>query len=421
VFQFLKNSDLFKTTIKNSIQVFVRFVIGILQIKIVATFVGPSGMAMVSQLQNSLQIGLNFSSLGFNNGVVKYLSHYHYSQSRKQLIISTSLLAVTTISLFLGLIIFIFPDFFVLHVFNSREYIDVVKYSGVHLFVMSLLNLFLSILNGTKQLRYFVFLNVFASLTGFVVVFIAVYYFKLLGLLWVQNLYGIIAFILVVFLFRKMYSKLKLTFSLVVLKRLSNYSLMAIVSGVLSPLTFIVIRNAIVKHTSLDDAGLWDGANKISTNYIMLASMSFSYYFLPTFSSLTSSIAIRHEVKKAFKLIIPLLILGGLVFFLTRQLMVDLLFSVEFTGMVPLLKWQIIGDGFKVLSWVLGVLLIAKEKTSFYIGTEFVSVGLQIAFVYLLVPLMGIEGSTLAYCLENVIYFAVLCVLYYYIWGRSDG
>lgn len=414
----ISKNQFLSVSLKNSLQVIVRFVIGVLNIKVIAWYVGPTGMALVSQLQNALQISVNLSGGGISKGIIKYVSQYYYSPVRQGLVISTGIIVVFLLSLIIGIIVFIIPSYISGLIFESGQYVSVIKYSGIYLITTALLNLFVAIVNGQKRLKLFILINVFLSVSGFFVAFGSVYFYGLQGLMWGMLFQTTLTFFFGVWIILRVVPARKIVFSNIILKRFSKYSLMAIVSGVVTPLTILIIRNIIISHESLHGAGLWDGVNKISNNYIMLVTMSFSYYFLPTFSKIADNDKLKKEVLTAYKILIPLLFLGGLSLYLLKEPIITLLFSDQFQGMHEIIKWQILGDVFKVLSWVIGILLVAKEKVYMFLITEVVSVLLQISLAYWFVILMGIEGSTFFYFIENVIYFAVMLSVFYYYWGR---
>ena len=75
--KFLKEiatKPLFKVTSLNGISILIKFLIGFITSKVIAVFVGPSGMALVGNLRNFLTTTEAFASLGFENGVVKYVA-----------------------------------------------------------------------------------------------------------------------------------------------------------------------------------------------------------------------------------------------------------------------------------------------------------------------------------------------------------
>lgn len=411
--------NLITTSLKNSIQVIVRFAISILNIKIIAVLVGPSGMALVSNLNNALQVGLSISGLGIKDGIVKYIAQHKGDKDKQNEYISTSIIAVSAVAVLLGLLSFAFSKSISEQVLMSIEYYRLFRFAGLFLISSSLLNLLLSILNGLEQQKYFIILNIVLSVSGFLIAFAAVLIWGLDGLLWAQLFLTVIALIVGVFIYRIIVRTKVSKFSPEVLRKLAKYSAMGLFSAVLGPIMLLAIRHIIIEQTSIDTAGLWDGINKISTSYILIITSAFSYYFIPTFSQITRKQGIVDEVKKAYKLLAPLLLIGALSIFWGKDLIIKILFTAEFEAMRPFFIWQVIGDFFKVLAWILAILLIAKARIKTYILIELVAMSLQVLLVKLIATHLDISYLTLYYSIENILYFLAMLTVFYYYYYRG--
>ncbi|WP_282038076.1 O-antigen translocase [Saccharicrinis aurantiacus] len=405
----LANNKLLNTSLKNSIQVVVKFIVGILNIKIVALIIEPTGMALVSQFQNFLLLGSNLTSIGLNNGIVKYISQYQYSVNRKQIIFSTSLVATIVSSFIFGLCAIIFATNICEFLFDSKLYKSIIQSSGLYFLFTSLVNLYLSFLNGSQNLRSFIKYNILTSISSFITGVVSVYFWGLIGLLWGQILLSVVPMILIIRHISKVSMFEGSPFSFYILRRLANYSLMAIVSGTLSPMAQSVIRKIIAEEQSWHVAGLWDGINKVSNNYISLVTLSFTYYFLPSFSQLTTVPQVRKEVYKSVITLVPILLIGAGSIFLFRNTIISFLFSNEFKEMNSLFMCQTVGDFFKVLSWVIGFLFIARENTKLFVFTEIASLLLMIIIAKLLIPYHNLPVN-MYYLIDNIIYFTIMIV-----------
>ncbi len=402
----LKKNILLKTSIKNSLQVLLRFFIGIVNIKVVAFYIGPTGMALISQLQNFLQMGTIVSGLGFNNGIIKYGSELKPPSKQYDTILSTAFTSIIITSVLMGLISALSSETLSKYLFSTPKYAFIIQLSGIHFLSLSIINFFLAYLNGIQKLYRFIVINIILSLSGFAIGLIFILHYGLIGLMWAQISIALPTLTIIALGIKKIFSNNRYTFSLSALQKLSTFSLMAITSGILGHIAPFVIRKIIAQQVSWQIAGLWDGLNKISSNYIMLLTMSFSYYFLPTFAKLTHSSAIKKELLKSFKTVIPILFIGSLALYFSKDIIIKLLFTSEFNAISSLFIWQIIGDFFKVLSWIIAYLLIAKEQVKIFISTELISVILQIAFAYWFTKLQ--LPINIYYCVENIIYFIIL-------------
>ncbi len=408
-------------SLKNSLQIIIRFVVGILNMKVVAYFIGPAGLVLFGQLQNALQIGTSISGLGFTNGVIKYTSQYKSNIRIQQIITSTGFTLTVLSSILLGTLIILFSEWLSNFLFKTNEYTMVCRFLGINLLTASLLSFFLAVLNGLGLLKKFIIINIIHSISLLCIVTVATAIWKIEGMLWALVLQAIISASTSIWFIVKERIKIRFYISKIAFFKLGNYSIMTLVNGCIGPLILLIIRDIIINEESIFMAGIWEAINKVSNSYITLIAGAFSYYFLPTFSSLKKRSAIKELVNNTYKTLLPLLIIGGLSIFILRKPLINLLFSIEFTKATSIIKWQLIGDVFRVLSWVIGCLLIAKAKTKTFVATEIISGLLQITLTHLLVARFGIEGSTLAYCIENMMYFGMMYLIFYLNWGRTHA
>ena len=60
----------------NSASVLTRIAAGLITSKVIALFVGPVGLALIGNLRDVFNTLQSFSTLGFYNGIVKYVSEF---------------------------------------------------------------------------------------------------------------------------------------------------------------------------------------------------------------------------------------------------------------------------------------------------------------------------------------------------------
>lgn len=406
------NIPLIKTSLKNSTQVIIKFIISFINIKVIAVLIGPQGMATLGLFQNTLQIGSGISLLGFSNGIIKYMAEYKNNISKQNSLYSTALISSISIASLLGIITLIFGNSISLLIFESTEYSRIIRLSGFHFISSSILTLTSAALNGQKRLKFYIFLNIFLSISGFLICLGAILFNGLKGLMLAQVIAPILATIYAAYLI-----KYKLKLKLVKpdwlhIKRLSNFSLMNLTAAVFTPLTLLLVRGIIIQETSLECAGWWEGLNKVSTSYTMLITASFSYYFLPKFTELKSKKNINSEIIKTLKTLIPILILGSTSIFFLKDLIIKILFDSSFNGMKPYFIWQVMGDVFKVIAWIFATFLIAKGRTKSFIISEVLSSLMIVTLAYVLINYGQENNLTLYYFIENVVYLMILVLLY---------
>jgi len=189
-------------------------------------------------------------------------------------------------------------------------------------------------------------------------------------------------------------------------KRLSSYSLMALAGVISFPLVEIIVRGAIISEVGYDGAGLWQASIKLSSAYMGFFLVFLAVYFMPAISAQPHKSEITKTVIKYIMIVALLFLVGGGVFYLMRELLIPLLLSNEFMGLESLIKYQLLGDFFRVLSCVIGFVVVAKAAVKIYLIGE-ISQGLIFCLLslYLLDEGLGLEGVLQAHVIMNIMYF----------------
>jgi O-antigen/teichoic acid export membrane protein len=137
---------------------------------------------------------------------------------------------------------------------------------------------------------------------------------------------------------------------------------------------------------------------------------SLSLYYLPRLSEIKDLKELRKEIFLGYSMLLPLMIIIGLTIFLLRDFIIQVLYAPSFSPMRELFPFQILGDFFKLASWLLAFLMLAKAKGKMYIITEVLFSFTYLAFSFTFITHFGVVGITYAYCLNYFIY--LICFIY---------
>ncbi len=183
---------------------------------------------------------------------------------------------------------------------------------------------------------------------------------------------------------------------------------MALTSSLFSPLSQITIRNFITKDLSLESAGIWEAMNRVSGMYLLFVTTSIATFYLPRLSELKESFSLKEEIVKTAKILLPVLALTCFIIFISRDLVISILFTKEFSEMRYLFPLQMAGDFFKISSWLLACLFWAKAMVKPFILTEAIFGITSVLFTMFFVSNFGLEGSAYAYALNYFIYMLTM-------------
>jgi PST family polysaccharide transporter len=187
---------------------------------------------------------------------------------------------------------------------------------------------------------------------------------------------------------------------------------MAIIAALSVPISQILLRNILIHNLGINFAGYWQGILRISDGYLLIITTSLSTYYLPKLSSLKEDYDIRWEIYNTLKVVGPAVLFGCIVIYAFRYFIIKVLYTSDFLKMEPLFFWQLMGDFFKMIAWVIGYLMIAKAMTRIYIITD---IGFSIAYVslgYILVKVMGLQGITIAFAITYFIYLLLMVFIF---------
>lgn len=407
------SSDLVKISWSNSKQVLVRFIIGIVNIKIISLWLGASGMAIFTQVSNFIQIGTNIANGGINHGVTKLSSQYKFSILRQRLVLSNALFITIFFSLIVSALIFLSASRICNILLIDKSFTTIIRSSGFFIFCYSFTNVILAFIQGIENYKKYINYNLFISIVSFLVLIILTYLYQLKGAVWALYIssflclcYGVILSV------RWFFTDHKFSLSRKIILRLLGFGLTLLVASSITPILKIIIRNIIIDNCSLIEAGWWDGVKRISDAYVNLIITTLSLYFLPRISSIRNFRCLKTEIFKSIKIIFPFLVIGSGMIFIFKDILIEILFTHEFRGMKNLFSFQCIGDVIRVLNWFFAITIMFKEKIKTYIFLELFIGVVSVINAVIFIPILGIKGSTFIYFLNTLIYFIALNLVY---------
>lgn len=394
----------------------VRMISGIVSVKVVASLIGPGGMALVGQFMNTITMMTSLGTGCIGLGVTKYVSEHREEKEKQQRVIATAVWVTLLASVAVSLLLLSFARPIGLYVFKTDAYRSLVILLGCTVILYAFNALLLAILNGFQHYRKFILINIVSSVAALLLSVALVISFGLYGALVNCVVSQSVVILFTLYFIRKepwlQKSYLSGGIDRNALRHLGRFTLMAIVSAILVPLTQLVVRGFITNNVSLQAAGLWEGMTRISGMYLVFITTSIGTFYLPRLSELQERAQLRREIFQVAKMVLPALAVICLVIYLSRGMVVRILFSKEFLPMADLFGYQMIGDFFKIASWLLAYLFWAKAMTRHFIITEIVFSLLFIGLSVAGVKIFGLEGSVRAYALNYLLYFITLLFLF---------
>lgn len=409
-------TDLVKVFSLTGLSTFVKMFSGLIKTKIVAVLIGPEGVALIGQMTDIVRMTSLLANGGITTGVTKYIAEYKNSESEIRLIISNGLKISLLFSTLTGIILIIFSSYFSQEFFNSNNYQSIFIVFGFSVILFALNRFLLAIINGYKEFKKYITLNIVSNIFVLIYSLTLIYFFGVYGaLLSLVTSQSIILIITFFFLLKSTWFKKKTFYGKIdwrILKKLSGFSILTLATFFIGPITNITVRSFIMDGISIESAGHWEGVNRVSGLVLSVITQALTIYLIPRYSELKSKLLIRKEIINVYKLIIPTLIIAFTILFFLRDLIIQLLFSPDFTPMRDLFLFQFIGDFIKILSWIISIQLISKAMIKTLIPTEIFANGLYILLSYLLIQNYGVIGVIYAHIINYSIYLLLMIFLF---------
>lgn len=399
----------------NSVHILLKLVFGFITSKALAIFVGANGMAYVGNFRAFLNVIENFSLLGIQNAIVKYVSEYQNDKSKLKPVLATFGLLLLASSITISLVLIFGANYLSQQIFYHSEIYTFVFYILAILFPLYVFSTFcISVVNGFKEYKKVIYIQIISSSIALLFSVFLIYYYETFGALISLVLAPVFVFFVSLFYLRNVISFSDVfsfsSFDFLVVKNLSEYVLMALVSGVIGSFVLLEIRTDVIEITGLKNAGIYEGLQRISSYYLLFISSIMAIYFYPKLAETNSNT--KAIILNYFKTIITVFALGLVVIYFLRKFIIQVLFSTEFETMESLFLWQLVGDLLKATALIFGTILIATKQTKVFIITEIVSLFIMYYSSNWMLHAIGINGIVLAHTFTYFMYLLVLVIYF---------
>ena len=400
-----------KTSFLSGLSTAISLLARLISTKIVAVYLGTNGMFLMGQLKDFLRLGNTIGSFGIENGIVKYVSEYDNDKSKLSNIIGTSFKINFTSALIFSSLIIIFKnqiaDFLQIN-FSENFYFLILIFSIIS---ASIHTCFLSIYNGLNKIKLYVLVNIFSNIISAIILVILVLEMEIIGAFYALAINQIFSLLInVIFFFIYKPFEIGWVFKKFVydnLKKLSSFSIMAVVGPTCLIISTFIVRDFIFAEFGSDYAGSWEAMWRISAIYLLFLITTFKFYLIPTFSKLDDN-ELKKEVFKIWKVVIPIIIIITAGVYITKDLIINILLSEEFILINTIIFFHLLGDIIKINCWVLGNIMISKADTKSFVFFQIEWSVIFVALTYLFIGKYGFVGVSISYFITYIIHFSLL-------------
>lgn len=392
----------------------------IVRTKLVAVWIGPVGIGLFGIYNSAIDMINTIANLGIRSSSVRDISIEveHGNHRRIAEIIGVVRRWTWALGAMAALLMLAAAPLLSRWTFGDDNHSLGFVALSVAVMLTAIVNCEQSILQGTRQLRRLAQVGVYSAAVG-LVVSVPLFYFMRAQSIVLSIIAYVAAAAFFAWKFRnKDYADItvRLTASQVVSRgagfvRLGIFMTLGTFLSMLSSYIFIAYLN----HASGTAAvGHYQAGYTLIHRYAGLIFTAIGTEYYPRLASVCQS-RWRTRLFVSQEINITLTVLAAIVavFILSRQLVVNILYSADFNAIIPFITYASIGIVFQAISWCMAYVIIARGKGKIYILTEIASTAIGLALNITFYNIAGLTGLGWAYAVWYAIYTIIVGVVYF--------
>lgn len=398
----------------------INILIGLFKIKVVAVLLGPAGIGLIGLLQNVMSMASNVASMGVGTAGTRQIAEANAEDNQQAITIARRALLWGTMVLAVlgGLLVWIFREPLAINLLNDESKSTWVGWLAIGVVLSVASGSQSALLNGMRRIVDLAKLRIYSALFATILGIAAVWVWQEQGLLFFVISVPMATFMLGHLYVSKLPKVIMEPAPLSELKKqwkaLLKLGFAFMVAGLAVTLGQLAVRTLVQNRLGSVDLGLFQAAWSISMTYIgfVLAAMSADYYPRLT-GVIKDKTATTRLVNEQTEIA---LLLAGPVFLAMLTLapwVLTLLYSSEFVPAAQILRWQILGDVLKVISWPLGFVIVAAGASKTFLLFESMVMLIFYTFTWLGIDSFGIEATGISFFIMYLVYLPVV-----YLWAR---
>jgi O-antigen/teichoic acid export membrane protein len=404
------------TSIFGGVQ-FFNILISIVRTKLIAIFIGPAGMGIISLLNSALNMISGITGLGIETSAIKHISEQYNSadlNSVSPIITIVKKIAFIT-GIFGGLVVVLFSSWLSELTFGNTHYNYLFIYLSITLLFKQLSVGQMVVFQGLRKLKILAKANFYGNLIG-LLFSVPLYYFYRIDAIVPTIVVASLSSLLVSFYYSRSVKIEKSTVSnsqlIIEGKSIIKLGIMLTLSGLLTLLASYIIQIYVGKNGGLKEVGFYNAGFTLLNSYVGIVFTVMSTDYFPKLSSICNDnkkirVSVMEQSYMSIFIITPIIIL-----FLTFvPIIIKILYTSKFISIIPMVCFGILAMLFRAVSWSMGFILIAKGDSNIFIktafGFNFLSVILNILGYYF----YGLEGLGFSFLIYYLIHLVAIKII----------
>lgn len=368
----------------------VNILIGIAKVKILALLLGPTGIGIMGLYQNIMAMASTLSGCGLESSGVRQIATAQDDGPLLALMRRALLWANVMLGAIGMLLLWLLREPLSQWVFHDGAHAGAIGWLGMGVFLSLLASSRMALLQGLRRIESIAKVNVLGAVLGAVAGVVLVWLLGEQGLHW---------FVIVApasnLLFAHWYAgrlpRQEVVHDWQALTRqwraMFSLGIPLMGAGLLTLATQLVARSWVTGKLGLDAAGYFQAAWSITMTYIGFVLGAMGTDYLPRLTGVIHDRArartlVNEQTEMSLLMAAPVL----LAMLTLAPWVIELLYAASFAPSAEILRWQVMGDVFKVIGWPMGFIVLALGRGDIFIATQ-----LSWNVIYLFCLWLGME------------------------------
>lgn len=404
------------TSIFGGVQVF-NIIIAIIRSKVVALLLGPAGMGVFGLFTTTIGMISSLTNFGLGTSAVREIAEANAENNEdkigKTIAVFRNLVWITG---GLGaLLTLIFSPLLSELTFGNKNYTWSFVFLSISLLVTQLVAGQNVLLQGTRQLKFLAFANMFGSVASLFIALPLYFFYKEKGIVPAIIFMGLVSYIVALNFSRKIKIKkvsvsIRETFEKG--KGMLQLGIMLSLSGIVSTIVSYLVRIYISNTGSLKDVGLYTAGFQIISIYVGLVFTAMGTDYFPRLSGVANdnekrNALVNQQGEIAILILFPII----LVFIVFIPFIIKLLYSSQFLPIDQMIVWGAFSMLFKAGSWAMAFQFLAKGGSRLFFVNELATNIYMLIFNMIGYHYFGLTGLGYSFLLTYVMYILQVYLL----------
>ncbi|MDR1810901.1 MAG: O-antigen translocase [Prevotella sp.] len=390
----------------------INTLIGIVRNKLGALLIGTDGIGLVGAYQNIIDLIRLVSNMGINTGGVRDIVSNSDNSAKQGQAVSVFRWWLMLTSCLGALLCLVLCRPISIWGFGDGGYAVPIAALSAAVFFISLSNGQSAVLQGMRLITQMAKANLYGNIAGLIVCITAYCFWGLKGIVPSFILSSVFLYFFTARYARKIRGG-KIPAEQALKQGLPNLRLGLYIAGVgiVGTASMFFVRSFLSQQADWNTVGIFNAAWTISFTYPALILQSMGSDYFPRLCSVIRSAEdtcklVNEQTYIALVVITPVVVM----MMLFSKYVLQFFYSSEFMLAALLLQWQIVGGFFKVLSWPLAFILLAKGKGRYHLLAEIAFYAVYLGVGYVLFMRYGLVGLGVGYLAAYLVYLPIVYI-----------